>query len=619
MEFPVSTELSFYNGRSHIIVNGESIPPLIYGLSDIPASKTSTAQAKRNIANFARAGINLVQIDTDLRLCWLPKGIVDSKPVLNEIAGAVEANSNALVIIRLHLNPPVWWMDAHPDEMNRFADGPGEDEGFVERQISRDLEKVRRVSLASRLWLEECGKVLATVCREVSETSEGAHVVGIQVACGVYGEWHQWGFISYDPDYSQPMLRRFRQYLREKYGDDESLAQAWNSPTACIDTTTIPTPEKRLAGDDGVFRDPSKSMQVMDSLKCQQRVVPEAILHFAEIIKATWGRKLLVGTFYGYFFSMSRASIGGHLETLMLLDSPYIDYLCGPLAYLPANRDIGGPGHSRTLMESIRLHHKLWLTEMDQPPIGTEDFPGSGAPDKLQENITILRRNIMEPLNRGMGAWFYDHRIVPGGSLYEKTGWWESPELLAEIAYLQMEAKRLDSLEYIPKAETALVYDTEMFYHISTDTRFRQFSSPMLFQPILAMHQAGKPFDCVTLQDLERIEWQRYKNVVFVATPLLTTKQKQFIDKHLKCNGRRIVWCYAPGYSDGTRLDEQFIRDVTGLPVQRVASEDHTPAFSSDSTMRDFGDWLSLYVPTCELSPLTSLCIFDATAKIFSD
>ena len=601
MNFPVSTELSFFNGRPHIIVNGESIPPLIYGLSDIPASRTSTAQAKRNIANFAKAGINLVQIDTDLRLCWQPDGIVDSTSVINEIAGALEANPQALVIIRLHLNPPVWWMDAHPDEMNRFADGPGEEEGFVERQITRDLEKVRRVSLGSRLWLEECGKVLATVCREVSATDEGAHVVGIQVACGVYGEWHQWGFLSYDPDYSQPMLRRFRQYLREKYGDDESLAQAWNSPTACIDTAEIPSPALRMAADDGVFRDPRKSMQVMDSLKCQQRVVPEAILHFAKIIKTTWGRKLLVGTFYGYFFSISRASIGGHLETRMLLDSPYIDYLCGPFAYIPANRDIDGPGHSRTLMESIRIHHKLWLTEMDQPPIGTEFFPGSGAPDKLHENIAILRRNIMEPLNRGMGAWFYDHRIVPGGSLYEKTGWWESPELLAEVARLQADAKRLDTAEYSPEAATVLVYDTEMFYHISTDKRLRQFSSLALFQPILAMHQAGKPFDCVNLQDLECIEWKQYKSVVVVATPLMTPRQKQFIDRNLKCCNRRIVWCYAPGYSDGTRLDAQFIRDMTGLPVHRISSEDQEPAFSTDTTKHDFGDWLSLYTPTCEL------------------
>ena len=610
MEFPVSTELSFFNGRPHIIVNGESIPPLIYGLSDIPASRTSTAQAKRNIANFAKAGINLVQIDTDLRLCWQPDGIVDSTSVINEIAGALEANSQALVIIRLHLNPPAWWMDSHPDEMNRFADGPGEYEGVVERQITRDLEKVRRVSLASRIWLEECGKVLASVCREVSATAEGAHVIGIQVACGVYGEWHQWGFLSYDPDYSLPMLRRFRQYLREKYGDDETLAHAWNCPTACVAAAEIPSSSKRLAGDDGVFRDPRKSMQVMDSLKIQQRVVPEAILHFAEIIKTTWSRKLLVGAFYGYFFSVSRASVGGHLETRLLLDSPYIDYLCGPLAYIPANRAIDGPGHSRTLMESIRLHHKLWLTEMDQPPIGIEEFPGSGAPDKLHENIAILRRNIMEPMNRGMGAWFYDHRVVPGGSIYEKTGWWESPELLAEVALLQADAKRLDSSEYAPDAESVLVYDTEMFYHISTDKRFGQFSSPTVFQPILAMHQVGKSFDCVNLQDLECIEWKRYKNVVFVATPLLTTMQKQFIDMNLKCCKRRIVWCYAPGYSDGTRLDVQFIRDITGLPVQRVSSEDQDPAFSSDTAMRDFGDWLSLYTPTCELDKdiIASIC-----------
>ncbi|MBQ7175830.1 MAG: hypothetical protein IJS08_00325, partial [Victivallales bacterium] len=67
----------------------------------------------------------------------------------------------------------------------------------------------------------------------------------------------------------------------------------------------------------------------------------------------------------------------------------------------------------------------------------------------------------------------------------------------------------------------------------------------------------------------------------------------------------RIVWCYAPGYSDGTRLDVQFIRDVTCLPVQRVVSGDHDPAFASDCTKRDFGDWSSLYTPACELAPLT--------------
>ena len=62
------------------------------------------------------------------------------------------------------------------------------------------------------------------------------------------------------------------------------------------------------------------------------------------------------------------------------------------------------------------------------------------------------------------------------------------------------------------------------------------------------------------------------------------------------------MWCYAPGYSDGTTLDVKFIRDVTGLPVKRVASEDYEPAFASDTPMHAFGDWSSLYVPTCELN-----------------
>ena len=125
MDYPISCKLVFKDGKAHIMVNGVSIPPVIYGLSDIPASRSSTDQARRNIANFANAGVNLVQVDTDMRHCWLPGNKVDATSLRREIAGAIEANPEALVIVRLHLNPPVWWMDKHPEEMNLFAEGPG--------------------------------------------------------------------------------------------------------------------------------------------------------------------------------------------------------------------------------------------------------------------------------------------------------------------------------------------------------------------------------------------------------------------------------------------------------------------------------------------------------------
>ncbi len=269
MNFPVSSKLVFQNGKAHIQINGINVPPVVYGLSDIPASKTSTAQAQRNIANFAKAGVNLVQIDTDLRYCWLPSGKIDIATFQREIAGALKGNPEALVLVRLHLNPPVWWMDAHPEEMNMFWEGPGEALGEEERLIGRDFEKVRRVSLASRLWMAEGGDVLRRVLQELQGTEEGGHVVAIQVACGVYGEWHQWGCMKYSPDYSQSMLRRFREYLQEKYGDDDGLRSAWGRADVSIATAEIPPPERRLTGDDGAFRGCHRFAEKPDAFRCR--------------------------------------------------------------------------------------------------------------------------------------------------------------------------------------------------------------------------------------------------------------------------------------------------------------------------------------------------------------
>ena len=58
------------NGRPVLTVDGEEKPPVLYGLSDIPASNSNTAQAQRNIANFARQGIHMVTADTSLHLGW---------------------------------------------------------------------------------------------------------------------------------------------------------------------------------------------------------------------------------------------------------------------------------------------------------------------------------------------------------------------------------------------------------------------------------------------------------------------------------------------------------------------------------------------------------------------
>ena len=601
---PLSAKVVWENNAPRLYINGKCTAPVFYGLSDIHASRSYTEQAQRNIAYFAEAGVHLVQVDCELRACFREdapeKAWID--PVVKEVAGAIRANSQAAVIIRLHMNAPVWWMQSHRDELNVLYNCDPLDEGHAERLIGKDLECVQRVSLASEKWKKDMGNMLASLCEQLQETPEGDNIIGIQVACGVFGEWHQWGFWEYDPDYSQPMQQYFRRFLKKRYGSDAALQKAWNDPACTLDTATIPEPEKRAKGDCGVFRDPQHSQAVIDSLQALQSAGPDAIIHFASIIKKCWKRDILTGSFYGYFFTIGvRAAVGGHLEVHKLLEHPDIDYLSAPFSYHPVNRKCGGPGISRSLLESIRLNRKLWLTEMDQPPENEAEFPGGGDPALRPRTIALLRRNTLEPLSRGMGFWFYDHRIVPGGSLYEKVGWWEAEDLRQEIAQLQQMASEWAGKPYTPSADVLLVFDTEMFYHISCGEKDnKRFDDPALFDIVLAVSRSGAAFDSIYLKDLEKAELDRYKTVIFAGTPLLTDEQKELISRRLKNNKRHLVWCYAPGFSNGKTLDVNFISELTGLAVSETGAENPAlaPAFAADEANRTFDDWSSWYFPS---------------------
>ena len=91
-------------GYPELLIDGASVTPIVYALSDFPGAKSNTVYAQRNIANFGEAGINIVALDTDLRLGWR-KGIpFDPEPLIAEISDALEANKNAKFIIRLHIS-----------------------------------------------------------------------------------------------------------------------------------------------------------------------------------------------------------------------------------------------------------------------------------------------------------------------------------------------------------------------------------------------------------------------------------------------------------------------------------------------------------------------------------
>ncbi len=548
-------EVRLERGKPTLYVDGKLTAPVFYALSDIPASRAWTDQARKNIKNFADCGINVVCVDTCLYYGWKEGAPYDASEPLKEVRAAVEANPDAAVIIRLHLNPPYEWMTEHRDQTyGYYGVEPTVRDGYGDRLIANDDRTELRVSLASDEWRRDCGDVLTQFCRAIRDDKYGQSVIGLHLACGLYGEWHPWGFFDFDGDYSPAMLKFFREMLIDKYSTDEALQAAWKDQSVTLSAATLPIPNERNAARDGRYRYPEIDMRAIDAFRAGQMAITSAIAHFSRIVK-TELPQTLVGVFYGYFFNTtwanSRAAHGGcHLGISEIYDNPDIDYIAAPFCYT-ATRVAGNALRLRSLLESARLNGKLCLCEMDQAPIGS-DIEVGGTAEHRAESIALLKRNILGGLIHGMGAWYYDHRLVPNGSIYEKNGWWDHPELLAEITKLTELANDIAARPFIKQGEVLLVCDTERFYYVST-AEMTGDEAEFLFHDSLGKSGAG--YDAVYLRDLSKVELDRYKAVIFMDCVVMDEAQYEFVKNKVCAFGRTVVFLGDNGIICGDRHD----------------------------------------------------------------
>ncbi|MEO8301716.1 MAG: hypothetical protein ABI608_07980, partial [Rhizomicrobium sp.] len=560
--------VAMHNGRATLFIDGKPVYPMLYALTDTPGGRWTWEEiCRENLENFTQANVSLVQVDIWLEYIWSRDGRLDMDLVRRQIRGVLDVNPNAAVSIRLHVNAPPWWNADNPGELTQYADGPVVDIPLrgLQRPLENDLERVPRASMASLKWRTEAGEKTKEFCRRLCTMPEGLSVYGIHPACGVFHEWHYWGFIKYDPDTGSCMTRYFRQWLTEKYGNDAALQAAWNQPSAQLASAAVPSTPQRRAISDGLFRDPQRERQVSDYFECQHLTVADSIIHFCRVAKESWNRQLVTGVFYGYFFVLfGRPQTGGHLQLQRILNSPWVDYLSAPQAYSRQFRGLNGSGQARGLPESLRLHGKLLLDEMDQEPASYRK-EGAEAPVLLADSVAILRRNVAQTYTQGHGLWFYD--FGPGRG---NKGWWDDAVLMKDIAAMRDLFGRYYQKPYRPQADVALVYDTDSFYFSAAYADQDPVISPVLVDGLPPhLYRSGAAIDIFHVGDLERAQWERYKAVVFANTFLLTPSQKNFIRRTVAANGRHLFWIMAPGYTDGLRNDVRWIGETTGMNIVR--------------------------------------------------
>ncbi len=573
---PRAAHVAMEKGRPTLFMDGRAMTPLFYSLTDTPGGRWSWDELPQyNLRRFCEAGVRLFQVDLFLEHVWMEDGSLDLTLARRQLEGVRRACPEGGVVIRFHVTAPRWWRDRHPEEWVRYADTGYYDEetyGSLTRIITFDIEAVRRVSLASVRYRDEAAPKVKAFLTELAAAPESHNLIGLHLSDGVYGEWHYWGFFYHEPDVSPAMTHHYRQWLRRTYGDEAALRQAWNRPDASFDAAEVPdTSQRRTTA--GIFRDPHREQPVIDYYRAQHALVADNVLYWARLVRETWPRPLVIGTFFGYYYStFGRQAAGCHLDMLRVFDSAYIDYVSSPNAYEPEVNRPGDPYHSRGLLTTVRLHGKLWLDEMDNEPV----LPIPRTPGHriaLRNALANVRRNTLFTAVYGMGMWYYDFGV--GGvdmdnhrpNYYGSRGTWDNSVVLDDIGAMK---RMLDSTRtgpYRTGADVLFVHDTEAYYHTASLRGADPVSRLLEDYVPLAAFRTGVAFDSIHLRDLERIDLAPYRVIVFGNTFLLDERQRELIKNQVARDGRTLVWFYAPGYSDGRTLDPRAVSDLIGMKL----------------------------------------------------
>ncbi len=588
MTRPISSSVQMRDGRPTLVIDGRPQAPLIYALSDCPGGRWPWEEVPaRNIKLFGEQGVRLFQLDIWLDQMEQADGSIDPTLAQRVVRAVREQCPEGLVMFRLHVNASLAWCRANPDECVGYADIEAkEDEPWgLKRPIATDGGNPIRASFASLLWSDWAKQRLAEFCRRLGETPEGGHVFAIQIANGLYGEWHQFGFLHHDPDTGVAAVRSFRRWLTARYVDDAGLARSWNRPTARLAEVTAPSSAERETVREGVLRDPQTQQHVIDYFRWLHETMADALLMLGATVKTHWPRPIVTAAFQGYFYGQfARNAAGSHLAMDKVLASPALDCLCSPASYTDGVRAMGGSGHGRGILGAVRRAGKLWLDENDH---GTSlvgcpwdrHFESTPADD-----IAYIRRNTLQPVLRGGGQWWYDFGIIagtPSFATHGNIGWWDDPRLAAEIRRCRELAQSLHTRPYSRPADVLVIHDPWTFCHTVAKRwslegfKFgdqppvgpNPFSGRGMDGLLEALFRSGLTFDEALVHELATIDLAPFKLVFFGSTPVLDADARRLIAERVAQAGRHVAMLGFAGWGDGQCVDPALATALTGIPT----------------------------------------------------
>jgi len=513
--------------------------------------------------DFTRAGVNLFTFSATpteagyglSKTTWVAPDKYDYSQLDERVLMLLQANPDAYFFPRLYVHAPEWWSKEHPDDIVQLDDGTGKHVPFIH------AGNKPAPSWASEAWRQATIEGLRRLIAHIEASPYSDRVVGYHIASGTTEEWMMWGANENEwVDYSPVNVARFRDWLRGKHKTDDQLKAAWGQPDASLATAEIPSKAQRQASELGALRDPAKEQAVIDFYLYNSDLVADTINTLAHAVKGFTRGEKLVGVFYGYILQLcgeQRQQNAGHLALGKVLDCPDVDFLTSPTSY--AFRQVGGEGtcHYMSLLDSVKLHGKIWFNEDDVRTSITEGQIGSwGKPETVAEDILQQEKELAHAITTGSANWWFD----VGGIRFD------APELMSRIGGLVDTATEAVDLDRGTVDEVALLVDESSLCYLKTA---HALGAQLLISQLPALSRIGAPVGHYLVSDVGRIADRK---VFLIPTSFAPTAEDRAAIDALKRDGHVLVFLGYPGlYRDG-KLDEPAMESFTGLKLKLATS-----------------------------------------------
>lgn len=555
------SEVKTYGGKPTVFINGEPVTGLMHWTRNPTVADT---------AFFRDAGVHFHSFMGNLEVLppedvppeelefhdgGLERMLLTPENIDRTMSMLVQTDPGILVLPRFIMNPPVWWERRHPEELMVYY-----------HLASGKYLRGPRASLASEKWKAAWQCALRRTVRYFEE-HWGEHVFGYHTGLGHCGEHAcQWWDVA--ADFNPQNAEAFRKWLRRRYGNAAALNAAWRSTWADFDS--VPLPEGRAFADFGprakaLFL-PESEQALMDFQEFISDEMAQTLLEEAHTVKeelAALGSVKLYGAFYGYvnLVANSTQCTVGHSALTQVLESPEVDFLCGPLSY--GARQNGGVALPQMIPDSITLHGKVFYNEDDT---GTHLYAGPHhgyLPSTAEDSVQAERRNFLETWSRGGTQWWMD--------LYGKE-WFLAPELQCEFRRLRTFAER-----HLADRETGGA-QIAVFVSLGSSLCMRDTPVPLtgnlIEQQLFEIAACGAPFDLFQAEDLPQLVASgRLSSCRLCIFPNLLAPSpavREAIEGHLKGQGRTLLWFYMPGYFSGYAQSASAAEKLSGIRFSAV-------------------------------------------------